>query len=156
MMMSSPPRGTGMEGAQWYAPGGPQLNMMGGGNTWRGVAPDQCRRCGMRGHFAAHCPTRAQSGPQPPPQAAGAPRIQMLPWYAPLTSTSPKNLTPQTYTRPLNPDGCLSHQKYPLLTTSLVHRTSTRAHRSSAGSRNRPFRPQSMLASRTGQTPGPI
>ena len=156
MMMMSPPRGTGMGGAQWYAPGGPQLNMMGGGNTWRGVAPDQCRRCGMRGHFAAHCPTRAQSGPQPPPQAAGAPRIQMLPWYAPLTSTTPKNLTPQTYTRPLNPDGCLSHQKYPLLTTSLVHRTSTRAHRSSAGSRNRPFRPRSMLASRTGQTPGPI
>ncbi len=78
-MMMGPRGGPGMGGAQWYTPGGPQMHMMGSGHQWKGVAPDQCRRCGMRGHFAAHCPTRAQNGPPPPPQA-GAPRIQLLPW----------------------------------------------------------------------------
>lgn len=75
------PRGGGSAGAQWYGPGGPTMSMMGGNSPWRsGLAPDQCRRCGMRGHFAAHCPTRSQGTAQQNPGAGGAPRIQIMPW----------------------------------------------------------------------------
>ena len=86
------PRGGGSAGAQWYGPGGPAMMMMGngptmqGGNPWRGVAPDQCRRCGMRGHYAAQCPTRAQNGQQPP-HGNNSPRIQLLPWYELISQT---------------------------------------------------------------------